>query len=571
MNNKKPGILIPPNPGADNNSLLQLAFNNGAQANIISITGTGKIVLANNAACTLTGYSLEELLNENYCSVFNTNERSFKEMLSQRSAEGQSEALVKMFKKSGSAVACEITSAVFEDEDGIEKAITTISDMTQTIRKQKELDTKKDKIVEHNITLATSKQKKASGRKEKIVADNIIIAQEKSDARLAENNEWIKYIAKTSYDVMWDWDILTGEIYVGDSVEEVFGYKVKNNTVYFPHFSRCLMRDEKNTVEKKLFNSLVSNTRSWNDSYRFRRSDGSVASTTSRASIVRDQHGKAIRLIGAIQDVSRLHEVENKLQQEMAKQKENGDIFLEASRLSFDGIWHWNLLTNEFFLSDSFEELFGYATKNNTGNMDADWATYFHPDDKEAIKKGLYDSIASPDTYWENTHRFIKADGSIARVFNSASIIRNKDGQACRLIGVMHDISRKTDKQAASFGLLDDKKPLLVEKIKNLILDLVHYSDDQLQTNFSDYLSKELQYDYTYLSNLFSEAENVSIQKFIIAQKIERAKYLMENQDLTLTQIALRLHYSSVAHLSNQFKKVTGVTPTYYKQQLHQL
>lgn len=73
MNNKKPGILIPPNPGADNNSLLQLAFNNGAQANIISITRTGKIVLANNAACTLTGYSLEELLNENYCSVFNTN------------------------------------------------------------------------------------------------------------------------------------------------------------------------------------------------------------------------------------------------------------------------------------------------------------------------------------------------------------------------------------------------------------------------------------------------------------------------------------------------------------------
>jgi PAS domain S-box-containing protein len=286
---------------------------------------------------------------------------------------------------------------------------------------------------------------------------------------------------------------------------------------------------------------------------------------------VRDQHGKAIRLIGAIQDVSRLHEVENKLQQEMAKQKENGDIFLEASRLSFDGIWHWNLLTNEFFLSDSFEELFGYATKNNTGNMDADWATYFHPDDKEAIKKGLYDSIASPDTYWENTHRFIKADGSIARVFNSASIIRNKDGQACRLIVVMHDISRKTEKQAASFGLLDDKKPQLVEKIKNIILDLVHHSDEQLQTNFSDFLRKKLQYDYTYLSNLFSEVENVSIQKFIIAQKIERAKDLMMSQDLTLTQIASRLHYSSVAHLSNQFKKVTGVTPTYFKQQLHQL
>ena len=98
-------------------------------------------------------------------------------------------------------------------------------------------------------------------------------------------------------------------------------------------------------------------------------------------------------------------------------------------------------------------------------------------------------------------------------------------------------------------------------------MDLVHYSDEQLQTNFSDYLSKKLQYDYTYLSNLFSEMENISIQKFIIAQKIERAKELMTNPELTLTQIALRLHYSSVAHLSNQFKKVTGVTPSYFKQQ----
>jgi PAS domain S-box-containing protein len=571
MNNKKPVILIPPNPGADNNSLLQLAFNNGAQANIISIAGTGKIVLANNAACTLTGYSPEELLNENYSSVFNTNESSFKEMLRQRSAEGQSEALVKIFKKSGAAVACEITSAVFEDDDGIEKAITTISDMTQSIRKQEEIDAKKDKIVEENITLAKSKQKKGAARKEKIVAEDIIVAREKSDARLAENNEWIKYIAKTSYDVMWDWDIVTGEIYVGDSVEEVFGYKVKNNTVCFGHVSRCLLQDEKKTVEKKLVNVLSSNTKSWNDNYSFRRSDGSVASTTSRASIVRDEHGKAIRLIGAIQDVSRLQEVEKKLHDQINIQKDNGAIFLEASRLSFDGIWHWNLLTGEFYLSDSFEELFGYDTKNKTGNMDADWATYFHPDDKEAIIKALYGSIASSDTYWENTHRFIKADGSVARVFNSASIIRNKDGQACRLIGVMHDISRKTEKQAASFGLLDDKKPQLVEKIKNIILDLVHRSDEQLQTNFSDFLRKKLQYDYTYLSNLFSEVENVSIQKFIIAQKIERAKDLMMSQDLTLTQIASRLHYSSVAHLSNQFKKVTGVTPTYFKQQLHQL
>lgn len=95
---------------------------------------------------------------------------------------------------------------------------------------------------------------------------------------------------------------------------------------------------------------------------------------------------------------------------------------------------------------------------------------------------------------------------------------------------------------------------------------MVHYSDEQLQTNFSDYLSKKLEYDYTYLSNLFSEAEGIPIRKFIIVQKIERAKELIINDQFTLTQIASTLHYSSVAHLSNQFKKVTGLTPSLFKQ-----
>jgi PAS domain S-box-containing protein len=569
MNKKKPGLSKNSKASLDNDALLQLAFNNSAQPNIIITVSSGKIILANDAACTLTGYSKTELLNKKRTSVFNPNEISFRNMLRQRNAEGRTEALVNIIKKSGEPLTCEITSAVFMDEDGIEKAIITISDMSQSILKQKEIDIKKDKIVEDNITIAILKQEKAAARKDEIVAYNIIVAQEKSDARLAENNEWRKYIGKTSYDVMWDWDIVTGEIYVGDSVEEVFGYKVQNNTIYFNHFRRCLLADEKNIVEKKLLKTLGSNKTSWSDSYRFKRYDGSVASTTSRGSIVRDDQGKAIRLIGAIQDVSRLRELEKKLHDQVSIQKENGDIFLEASRLSFDGIWHWNLLTDEFFLSDSFEELFGYATKNSIKNMDADWANYFHPDDKEAAKKSLYDSIASPDTYWENTHRFIKADGSIARVFNRASITRNKAGKACRIIGIMHDISGKTEKKTASFALMKDKKRMLVEKIKNIIVDLVHDSDEQLQTNFSDYLSQKLQYDYTYLSNFFSEMENISIQKFIIAQKIERAKELMTNPELTLTQIALRLHYSSVAHLSNQFKKATGVTPSHFKQLHH--
>ena len=110
---------------------------------------------------------------------------------------------------------------------------------------------------------------------------------------------------------------------------------------------------------------------------------------------------------------------------------------------------------------------------------------------------------------------------------------------------------------------------LLVEKIKNIIQELIHYSNEQLQINFSEHLSKTLEYDYTYLAYLFSEMETMPIQKYIIIQKIERVKQLTLDDELTLTEIAWKLHYSSVAHLSNQFKKVTGLTPSLYKQQKH--
>lgn len=114
--------------------------------------------------------------------------------------------------------------------------------------------------------------------------------------------------------------------------------------------------------------------------------------------------------------------------------------------------------------------------------------------------------------------------------------------------------------------LLDDKKSILIEKIKNVITELIHYSDELPNVNFSDYLSKKLQYDYTYLANTFSEMKGITIQQFIILHKIEKVKELLLYGELNLTEISYKLHYSSVAHLSNQFKKVTGLTPTAYQQ-----
>jgi AraC-like DNA-binding protein len=123
-------------------------------------------------------------------------------------------------------------------------------------------------------------------------------------------------------------------------------------------------------------------------------------------------------------------------------------------------------------------------------------------------------------------------------------------------------------KNLREFGLelLDDKKNILVEKIKAVIIEMVHYVDDVPKVNDSDYISEKLGYDYTYLSNTFSKVKGVTIQHYIIMHKIERAKEFLLYNELTLTEIADKLNYSSVAHLSNQFKKVTGLTPSYFKE-----
>lgn len=113
--------------------------------------------------------------------------------------------------------------------------------------------------------------------------------------------------------------------------------------------------------------------------------------------------------------------------------------------------------------------------------------------------------------------------------------------------------------------LMDDVKNILVEKIKMIIIEMIHYEDEVPRVKFSHYLSNKLNYDYTYLSNLFSEVKGTTIEHFIIVHKIERVKELIMYEELNLSEIAWRLHYSSVSHLSNQFRKITGLTPTHFK------
>ena len=117
----------------------------------------------------------------------------------------------------------------------------------------------------------------------------------------------------------------------------------------------------------------------------------------------------------------------------------------------------------------------------------------------------------------------------------------------------------------AGFELMDDKRAILIEKIINVIIEMVHHTSEQIKINFSDFLSEKLNHDYTYLSNMFSEVKGITIQQFIIIHKVERIKELLIYDELNLTEISYLLNYSSVAHLSNQFKKITGLSPSHFK------
>ena len=415
---------------ANKNTLHHLAFDNAAQANIISIVSTRKIISANSAACKLLGYSIKELLTKSSEDIFDITDKGFKNMFRQGTDDGQSATLVTVIKKDGKSFPCQVTYAIFIEE-GIEKSITTITDMSQSILEQKDIDTRKEKIVADNIAIAKTKQRNIDTKKEKVVADDILAAQSRSDARLTENNEWLKYISKTSSNVICDWNLSTGEILPGENFEKLFGYSLTKDTA-------------------------------------------------------------------------------------------------------------------------------GPFDRNNC----------IHHDDKDTFENSLQKAIDSNSSYWEHIYRFARADGSIANVFERANIIRTEDGTACRIISVMQDISRhKQDEDGLC--ALGARKNIIVERIKNIIIELIHYSNEQLQLNFSAHLSKLLQYDYTYLANLFSDVEGMPIQRFIILQKIERVKELSLQDELSLTDIACKLHYSSVAHLSNQFKKVTGLTPSHFKKQKH--
>lgn len=162
--------------------------------------------------------------------------------------------------------------------------------------------------------------------------------------------------------------------------------------------------------------------------------------------------------------------------------------------------------------------------------------------------------------------RCIKAVSSILQKLDIPyTSIKLGEVELVSALDLKKKLSLSIELQDAGFSLINDRKSQLIEQMKSLVVQKIHHSDEELDIKWPDYISDELNLDYKYLSSLFSSVESITFEQYIINQKIERVKELIVYDELTLSEIAFQLHYSSVAYLSNQFKKVTGMTPTRFK------
>ena len=275
--------------------ILQQAFENSLQANVISIVDSGLIIRANRAACRLLGYSKKELLTRHREEIFRTKDESYKRMFLERTREGSAKADLSIVRKDGKLWPCEITSVIFKDTEGVENSITSIVDRRERLSVQKKID------VEN----------------ERSVANNIIIAQSKSDSRQEENNNWIKSIGKTTYDVTWDWDIAANLMSFGTCYEKVFGCKLPPTRISYEKWLNFFQPDERKALKRKVNKISNSDKKSWYETFQFACPDGMAAHVIIRANILRDNSGKAVRIIGVIHDQSKMQKLEATLDREI--------------------------------------------------------------------------------------------------------------------------------------------------------------------------------------------------------------------------------------------------------------
>jgi PAS domain S-box-containing protein len=338
-----------------------LAFDHSFQANIIFDARTGKIISANTAACKLLGYSKSRLLTQNKANIFNTDEVGFVKMMKRSIKQLKSGVLVTCIKKNGKQFPCEINYALFTGHGGIKKVIATLTDRSESILKQRNIDTKKAKVVAFNISLAKlrqrgidkikdkriadnivlakSKQKKIDTRNQKIVAHDILMARTKSDHEklqlaLLSKSEYKKsfrLIFNSSSDVLFDSDLITNKVTISYAYEKEFGYKITGNKGHKEDWASHIHKDDLDAVLRDYRRMLLSAETEWNANYRFVKADGSIVNVLSSRIVLRNESGKAYRMIGSMHDISHKNLLEERLEQEIKlKEKQIAEAAADA-------------------------------------------------------------------------------------------------------------------------------------------------------------------------------------------------------------------------------------------------
>ena len=468
--------------------LRQLAFDNSLTANIIFTLGKGQIILANNAACKLLGYSKKELMTKLRSAIFDTTETSYKKMLKERGGNGQSRALVTAIKKSSRRLSCEMTSVIFRDGNNLQREVTTLVDRSLDILAQKKIDIRKEKIVTDNIGSAISKQKVIDTRNNKIVADNIGIAISKQKDIDIKNNKTVADNIDIAISKQKDIDTRNNKIVadnIGIAISKQKAIDTRNNKIVADNIDIAISKQKDiDTRNNKIVadNIHLAITKQIQIDIKNKKIvDDNINLAISKQKDIDTKNNKTVAdninlAISKQKDIDTRNNktVADNINLAISKQKDidtknekivadniilalvksdarlaaNNDEHIKkfnlAAKLSYDGLWEWDLLTNEFLLGEGFEELFGYSSENVAGYI-ANWGNYLHPNDRAVVKKGLRDAIASTASKWQHAFRFVRAGGAVVNVFGRASIARQADGKAYRLIGVIHDLSRQKD------------------------------------------------------------------------------------------------------------------------------
>jgi PAS domain S-box-containing protein len=263
----------------------------------------------------------------------------------------------------------------------------------------------------------------------------------KTEEELKRTNERFTYAAKASSEALWEWNVLTGEVYMSQTYTDILGWSVNEERKFDEWHDLIHPEDRDNTI--KDYYAAIENPdiEIWTQEYRYQKKDGSYAFVHDKAMILRDENGKAVKVIGATQDVSSRRKIEEEL-------KKSNERFLFVSRAASDAIYDWNVQTNELYWGEGLQTLFGFSP--NEVSVDV-WETLVHPDDRKRVIQSLTDALSSGKRRWTSEYRFAKKGGNHSHVLDRGFIIREENGKAIRCIGSMQDITeRKQSEQLLS-------------------------------------------------------------------------------------------------------------------------